>query len=220
MLLIWLESVNRWSETDESAFKFPLALWRTTPHRGYLVQVINDVVPHWFETWTELELLSDSEWKQYAVDTLLNSHLKQLQQINDNGWLSRKIINLDSFLQIDNPDIEKLIAALCALKVRFCHKLNFRGRDMPLVKRVYQEKLYELNPEMLVLWLSVFYNAAHKIALEKSYTYLISKPDESLSHRVEADFPEYLDAILNQADPSFSDTPQTVLALLNHPKNR
>lgn len=54
LLRIWLESVNRWSKKDESAFAFPLALWRTTPHRNYLVQVINDVVPSWFEMWTEL----------------------------------------------------------------------------------------------------------------------------------------------------------------------
>ena len=91
LLRIWLESVDRWSETDEAAFAFPLALWQTTPHRGYLVQVINDITPHWFETWTEWELLSDSEWKVYAVDTLLNCRLKSIQQMNHEGWLAGAI---------------------------------------------------------------------------------------------------------------------------------
>ena len=217
LLRIWLESLKHWCDMDESAFDFPISLWRTTPNRGYLVYAINSIAPNWFSVWTESELLNGNEWQQYAVDTLLNSGPKLLQQINHNGWLSSKISNLDSFLQIDNPNIEKLITILRTLKVCFCRRLNFRGRDMPLVKRVYQENLYELNPEMLVLWLSIFYNVPHRVALSKSYTYLISKPDEPLSRRVEEFFDEYLNAILSQNDLSFSDTPQAVLALLNHP---
>lgn len=218
LLRIWLESVDRWSETDESAFAFPLALWRTTPHRGYLVQVINDITPHWFETWTERELLSDSEWKAYAVDTLLNYRLKSIQQMNHEGWLADAIAGKEDFLQIDDlTDAEKFTTALRTLAVRF-RSLALREQDMPLAERIYRENLYELNGEMLGLWLTLFYGAPKDEALKRSYTYLTDKPDVPLSQRVEESFPEYLNAILNQNDPSFSDTPQAALALLNHPE--
>ena len=216
LLRIWLESVDHWSEMDESSFTFPLALWRTTPHRGYLVQVVNDVVPHWFETWTERELLSNSEWKQYAVDTLLNYRLKSLQQMNHDDWLADAIAGREDFLQInDLADAEKLTTALRILEIRF-RSLILREQDKPLAERIYQENLYELNREMLELWLFLFYDAPKGEALERSYTYLTAKPNEPLTRRVEADFPEYLGVILSQDDPSFSDAPQAALALLNH----
>ena len=218
LLRIWLESVDRWSETDESAFTFPFALWRTTPHRDYLVQVVNDVVPHWFETWTERGLLSDSEWKKYAVDTLLNYCSKSLQQINHDDWLADAIVSRKDFLQIDDlADAEKLTTVLRTLKVRF-PSLSLREQDILLAERIYRENLYELNREMLELWLSLFYDAPKGEALERSYTYLTTKPNEPLTRRVEADFPEYLGVILSQDDPSFSDAPQAALALLNHPE--
>lgn len=218
LLRIWLESVNHWSEMDESAFVFPLALWRNTPHRDYLVQVINDVVPHWFETWTELDLLSSNDWKQYAVGTLLNSRLKSLQQMNHDDWLAGAITDRDDFLQIDDViDMKKLMTALHTLEVRF-HSLTLREQDMPLAEQVYQENFYELNGEMLELWLSLFYDTPQGETLNRSYTYLAAEPDKPLSRRVEASFPEYLSVILNQNVPSFSDSPQAALSLLNHPK--
>lgn len=217
LLKIWLESLKHWCDMDESAFDFPIALWRTTQSRGYLVYMINSIAPNWFSIWTESELFSDSEWQQYAVDTLLNSGSKLLLQMNHDSWLSREISSRESFLQIDDHNVEKITTALRTLKVRFCHRLIFREQDTPLVERVYQENLYELNPEMLVSWLSVFYDVPDQEALKKSYTYLISKPDEPLSRRVEEFFDEYLNAILSQNDFNFSDSPQAALTLLNHP---
>lgn len=217
LLKIWMESLKRWCDMDESAFDFPISLWRTTPSRGYLVYVINSIAPNWFSVWTESELFSDIEWQQYAVDTLLNSGSKLLLEMNHDSWLSREISTRESFLQIDDHNIEKLTTALRTLKVRFRHRLIFRDQDMPLVERVYQENLYELNAEMLELWLSIFYNVPNQEALKKSYTYLISKPDEPLSRRVEEFFEEYLNAILSQNDFNFSDSMQATLALLNHP---
>lgn len=218
LLRIWLEAVNRCSKKDESAFAFPLALWRTTPHRDYLVQVINGVVPRWFEAWTELEVLNDCEWKQYAIDTLLNSRLKSLQQMNHDGWLTVAIAGRNDFLQIDDlGDIEKLTTALRTLEIRF-HSLILREQDIPLAERIYQENLYEMNEEILELWITLFYGSPKDEALKRSYTYLTAKPDEPLSCRVDANFSEYLNVILDQDTPRFFDSPQAALSLLNHPK--
>jgi len=216
LLKIWLESLKRWCDTDESAFDFPISLWRITPSHGYLTYAINSIAPNWFSVWTESELLSESEWHQYAIDALSNCGPKLLQQINQDNWLSSEISNRETFLQIDHPNIEKLTAALRILKVRF-RRLAFRAQDMPLVEQVYQENLYELNTRTLELWLSTFYGAPSGEALQKSYTYLLNKPDEPLSRRVEEHFEEYLDVLFGQDGFSFFDTPQAALALLNHP---
>lgn len=216
LLKIWLDSLNGWCDTSEAAFDFPIELWRNTQHRSYLVQVINDIVPNWFERWTEIEgLLSDDEWKLYAVDTLLHSSKKTLLRMNNQEWLSAAIAQQNTFLQINDPNIDGLVNAFRILNVRF-DNLIYREQDIPLLKRVYQENLYQLNVKMLELWLSIFYGAPTGESLKKSYTYLLSKPDEPLSHRVEANWEEYLGMILAQDDLSFSDTPQAVLALLNH----
>lgn len=216
LLKIWLEAAKRWGDMDKSAFDFPVSLWRNTPSRGYLAFVINSIAPGWFFEWTNLELLDDSEWQQYAAQTLLNCGLTLLRQMNQDNWLSDRISNRETFLQINNPEIKKLTIALRTLGVRF-RNLTFREQDLPLVERVYQENLYELNANMLELWLSTFYGAPINEALKKSYTYLLYKPDEPLSRRVEEHFGEYLEVLFGQDDFFFFDAPQAVLALLNHP---
>lgn len=216
LLKLWLDSLNRWCDTSQAAFHFPVELWRNTPHRNYLVQVINDIVPDWFERWSEIEgLISDGEWRLYAVDTLLHSSQKTLMQMNSRGWLATAIAQQNTFLQINDPNIDGLVNAFRILDIRF-DDLIYREQDLPILTRIYQENLYQLNVKMLDLWLSVFYGAPSGESLKKSYTYLLSKPDEPLSRRVEANWEEYLALILAQDDLSFSDTPQAALALLNH----
>lgn len=87
---------------------------------------------------------------------------------------------------------------------------------MPLVRRVYEEDLYELNPAMLELWLTEFYDAPREGSLKESYNYLVSKSDEPLSRRVEENFNEYMEAILDQTECRFADRAEIAADLLDH----
>ncbi len=218
ILKIWLGALRRWSDSDETAYIFPVELWKSTPYRKILVQAINSNAPDWFENWTILgNVLNDDEWHQFAVETLTYSNAKVLRKMNQQCWLTKAISQRADFPQIDNPEIDTVINAFHTLGVQFT-SVSWREQDIPLVTRIYQENLYCLNAQMLGLWLTMFYMRPQTDALKDSYTWLYAHPDEPLSHRVEENFEEYIDVILNQNDSDFYDKPEAVLHFLNHEK--
>ena len=213
---IWLHSLDNKNNRDGAKFGFAVRLWKETKFPEYLVGLVNSTVPNWFREWTELgALLNDAEWQRYAVETILYSTPEALEKVNDKNWLSNEVSNCKSFLQIDDPRADELIRGLRALKVSF-KDIAYRRDDMPLVRRVYEENLYELNSEMLDLWLAEFYDAPHGESLKKSYSYLMRKSNEPLSCRVEENFNKYMEVILDQTDRHFEDAPEAAVALLNH----
>lgn len=216
LLKIWIESLNHRYNMSKSAFDFPIALLHNSHHRYYLIRIINEFAPCWFEKWTELEILDGNEWRQYAVDTLCVSSPKVLHEMNKDDWMIKAIVGKKDFLQIDILDeSQKFIAGLHTLDIRFCN-LSIREQDIPLAKLIYRENLYEINIDMLQLWLELFYDAPVGEIPVRSYTYLTAKPNEPLSIRVNANLSEYLETILEQDNAQFYDSPQAVLALLNH----
>lgn len=215
-LVAWMHSLDSKYDRDGTEYTFAVKLWKGTRFPEYLVKLINRTEPHWFRDWTELgSLLSDAEWQQYAVATILYSSPEVLQRVNKKNWLTCEISDRKNFLQINAPQIDKLINGFKALKVRF-KDISYRKEDIPLVKRVYEENLYELNPVMLELWLSVFYGAPRGESLKKSYSYLMARSDEPLSRRVEENLKEYLEIIFGQTEYRFEDEQEAAVALLGH----
>lgn len=215
-LVVWLHSLNNKYDRTRTEYSFVVRLWKETKFSDYLVKLINSTVPNWFREWTELGgLLDDAEWQRYAVETILYSTPEVLEKVNDKNWLTNEISDCKSFLQIDDPQIDKLVSGFKTLKVSF-RNIVYREEDMPLVRRVYEEDLYELNPAMLELWLAEFYDAPRGGSLKESYNYLVSKSDEPLSRRVEENFNEYMEAILDQTECRFADRAEIAADLLDH----
>lgn len=215
-LVVWLHSLNSKYDRTRTEYSFAVRLWKETKFPDYLVKLINSTVPNWFREWTELGgLLDDAEWQRYAVETILYSKPEVLEKVNDKNWLTNEISERKSFLQIDDPQIDELISGFETLKVSF-KNIVYRKEDMPLVRRVYEEDLYELNPVMLELWLAEFYGAPRGESLKESYNYLLRKREEPLSRRVEKNFNEYMGVILNQTECRFVDASETAVTLLNH----
>lgn len=215
-LHFWLNSIEQRREMEPSAFDFPIALWKQTPYHAKLAGIINEKMPHWFRLWTPIGLLDGDEWCKYAIDTLFQSEGCVLEKMNHEGWLGAAISVRRNFLQFEVPQAEDLIKKLQIIGVRFS-RIDFREQDAALVRRVYEENLYVLGDQTLTLWLTLYYGAPADIALKKSYTYLLDKPDEPLSRWVQENITTYMNALLDIEDLRFSDDPQTVEAVLNHP---
>ena len=215
-LHLWLDSIECRHELNTPAFDFPIALWRQSPHHAALAQLINERMPHWFQQWTLLGLIAGGEWHRYAIDTLLHSGDYTLEKMNAENWLADAISVRKDFLQIDTPPIEIIIEKFKHIGVRFLY-IDFRERDAEFVRRIYEENLYRLGDRTLVLWLTLYYDAPADTALKKSYTYLMDRPNEPLSRWVQENTEAYMAVLLQIKDLRFSDDPQAVVNLLNHP---
>lgn len=211
----WLNSIEQRREMEPSAFDFPIALWKQTPHHAKLAGIINEKMPHWFQLWTPIGLIDGDEWCKYAIDTLFQSEDCVLEKMNLEGWLGAAISVRRNFLQFKVLHPEKLIEKFQIIGVRFSC-IDFREQDAALVRRVYEENLYRLGVQTLTLWLTLYYGAPADIALRKSYTYILEKPDEPLSRWVQENITTYINALLDIEDLRFFDDPQAAEAVLNH----
>jgi len=70
--------------------------------------------------WCEDErILLEGEWRSFILDAFYFLSLDHLERINWGDWLTKKISADQEFLQINRPNIRRLIPALRTLNVQF-----------------------------------------------------------------------------------------------------
>lgn len=201
-------------ENDADFFLFLISFWRIGRETPHFIRFIFSKKPTWFNLWSKQDLLTETEWHSLALDALyyLNSH--NLTEINQNGWLSDKISSDPDFLQIDNPDVYKIISGFKTLNVQF-NQIAYREQDLPLVEAVYEENLYVLNLHMLKTFMKQFWGLSDDEAESRSYTNMLCNLHAPLSMRVFENMDSYVSVILNECDTRFSDSESAVIKLLN-----
>lgn len=203
---------------DQSAHGFFAAFWRTgrrSTRAFRLIRVLCREHPEWFRTWCEnASVLWEGEWRLFILDALYFLPPSRLRRINGEKWLTEKLSADPEFLQLDSPNIRRLISAFKTLNVRFS-QINYREEDIPLVREVCLENLYVLNLSMIKTAMAVFWKVPPAEAGGRSYTHVLLHPDEPLSLRVLENMDVYASAILHENDVRFSDSEEAVIALLN-----
>ena len=203
---------------DLSAHHFFAAFWRTgrrSTRAFRFICALSREHPEWFRTWCEAKsILWEGEWRLFILDTLYFLPPENLKRINDGNWLSERISADPEFLQLDSPNVRRLIPALKVLNVHFS-RIDYREEDIPLVQEVCQENLYVLNLPMLKTAMAAFWNVPPIETECRSYTYVILHREEPLSLRVLGNMDTYADAILHESGSRFSDSEEAVINLLN-----
>ncbi len=213
-LLPELRTWLRASDGEASAAPFWIAFWRTGRSHEPYVKLLNTEQPTWFWRWSLDGLLEDADFRTFAVDALCILEERELKKLNQEGWLKNRIEQDEAFLQLDKPDVERLVRGLEILGVRFT-KLVCRDSDRPLLAEVYRRNLYELNLGTLKLLLTQFWNLPEELVLRRSYSFLCRDPDSPLARRVWENPDGYLALLLNETDIRFNDDEEAVIDLLN-----
>ena len=121
-----------------------------------------------------------------------------LTEINLDKCLSNYISNNEGFLEIENPDIEKIVNNFETLEIKFI-SIDIVKSDKELLKQVYIHDMYVLNMKNIKMWLHLYYNIDLSPELErKTLSIILSKDEESLSCYVKENLGEYLDVIAAQ----------------------
>lgn len=204
--------------TDQSVHPFLAEFWRTgrrSTRAFRFIRTLYQEHPEWFRTWCEsTSILWESEWRLFTLDALYFLPLELLSHINEESWLTEKISADSKFLQMDSPNVRRLIPALKALNVQFS-RIDYREEDISLVREICQENLYTLNLPMLKTALAVFWNTPSAEVESRSYTYILRHPEEALSLRVFRNMDIYANTILHESESHFSDIEEAVIDLLN-----
>jgi hypothetical protein len=152
--------------------------------------------------------------KDFSLAYLYYSSPEELERSNIDGCLTNYINDSSNYLDIFNPEIEKLIAAFNALGVKFI-ALDYENSNIQLFDKVYEQNLYELNFENIKLMLQVFGEFENRDIIHKNYTLVKSMKKDNLASYIDAHIVHYINIILNNCGNQINDEASSALSILN-----
>lgn len=206
----WLQACDG----DEGAYRFFIQFWHLKDYQAEFFHALYKMQPAWFQEWYWMGMLKGSDQQLFALDMLTFLSEEQLQEINTDHWLTDRISGDCDFLQIDQPNIPQLIAALKVLDVQF-RSIAYRESDILLVQAVCRENLYVLNLPMLKLLMKIYWDIPDSDVESRSYSCIFHAPNVPLSQRVAENINEYAEVLLRESSARFSDDEDAVCDFLN-----
>jgi len=177
--------------------------------------VLNIVWPEFFSLVHKNGWLDTEYLKLYSVETLLHSDLTVIKKINIENCLSKFISGTPDYLSIDCEDVEKLIAGLKNIGVKF-KQIDSLGMNEELYRRVYEESLYEITEKTLELAIQRDYEEIdHDSILHKNLSIIRSRPDSPLCQYVMNSFGTYMSVYLSMCKKEIWDDESIACIVLN-----
>ncbi|MCM3294019.1 hypothetical protein M3661_28385 [Paenibacillus sp. MER 180] len=197
-------------------FKFIGEFLELKTETNLFIEAINNIWGDVFECILSHSDFDEEQKKQYAINTFYYSSDEDIKVLDENGFLSKYISTNQKFLNIDNPNIEKIIHGLLLIDVRFTW-IEYERSSNALFTAVYKNNLYQLTFNWISLILEVVYGYSESIDFKKkNYTMIISKPNEPLARYVEENINHYLTVYFDVCDNCIADEESAVLEILNN----
>lgn len=197
-------------------YRFVVGFIETKHEHAKFIRKLNSVWPSIFRDLLEESNFSPRQIKNYAIDTLYYTPRQDVPVIDADGSLSNYISNESSFLDIRDPDIEKLTDRLMLLNVKFTN-IDFHASNKEMLKAVYQHDLYTLSFDMILMILENVYLLPKTIDFtHKNFSLIMSKPDDPLALYVNANIKEYLKVGLENCGGLITDEESPALQILNN----
>lgn len=199
---------------DSANFKFVGEYFDAQRETPAFVKCLNQQWPEIFSSIIEGNTLTEKQVRSYSIYTLYFSNDKNLSIINSGNSLSNYISNSADYLNIENPNIEKLIHGFKLLNVSF---VIISDANAALIEAVYSNSLYEINFNNLQFMLQEFYKIRKDEDLQhKNYTLVLSQPNSPLAQYVNENIGHYIDIVLSNSNGVINDDEKVALLILNN----
>ncbi|GHT10337.1 putative membrane protein YobI [Planctomycetales bacterium] len=179
------------------------------------VRSLNQYCPAVCLKFLKDQTIRDQQKHDYAVDTLLYSQSQDIEKINAGNCLENYIAHNSSFLNIENPHIEKICTELALLDVKFI-QIDYTNANKELFQAVYQRDLYVLNESNISLILNEVYGTESTGVWHRSYTLIRSKQDEPLLKYVNENIDAYFDLVMKLCESTITDDEPSAIEILNN----
>ncbi|MDE5415725.1 YobI family P-loop NTPase [Alkalihalobacterium chitinilyticum] len=195
-------------------FKFVGEYFNTERELSAYVKDLNKQWPGMFSSAIEAGALTDKQIRLYSIYTLYYSNDDDLQALNNENYLTCYISSSSDYLQIDEPNIDKLIHGFILLNVSFVGINNAHG---DLLEEVYRKSLYEINFENLRFMLREFYQVEDDNDIyHRNYTLVLTQPESPLAQYVKNSICNYIDVVLSNSRSVIKDDEKVALLILNN----
>ena len=186
--------------------------------KGYqnFVSSLNDYWPDFFFSSLTRKELTVTQLTRYSLETLNLSDKDVLEAVNRENCLTNFISQSPNYLEINQPDTDKLISSFIELGIVF-NTLDYDVSNKDLFDKVYENNLYALNFENIALMYRTKYGIKNeRDILHKNYSLVQSQPDTPLATYVANNLSDYLDIILDHCDKLISDEETFALEIINN----
>ena len=179
------------------------------------VKHLNLQWPGLFSNMLEEEQIPSKLIKLYSLYTIYYSDPVSLELVNKDNILGDYISNCEDYLNIENPNIEKLIAGFKLLNVSF-KQIDYDTANKDLFHFVYRNSLYEINFNHLKLILEEVYKIeCVKDIYERNYTSILSQSNSPLAEYIQQNMNSYIECILSNIQGTISDGENEIVLILN-----
>lgn len=171
-----------------------------------------------FKEIINLEVFSYEQKKNLILLTLYNCDNENIDEINQEGFLTDYISQDSNFLDIENPNIDKLIDQFLRLNIKF-KELNFEKSNFELYEKVYVNNLYEFKFVNICSILKNIYNVQDENEIrQRGYSIIRENKDSKLYEYIEEHIQEFIQILIDNSDGLVKDDIETVLCTINSEK--
>lgn len=200
----------------EKYFTFMQEYFNIAPSLILYVGSINRYWPSFLSEIINRYEFSYEQKKEYILTTLYYCDDKNIDEIDNDNFLSTTVASDPIFLDIKDPKIEKLIAQFSRLNIKFkC--LDYEKSHKDLFNTVYKNKLYEFTFENISLMLKHIYNIQDQDDIKyKNYSLVAADSTSKLFEYVNENIDQYMQIILDNCDGIITDNQQAAQELINN----
>ena len=153
---------------------------------------------------------------RFLLLTLYHSITSDLKRVNIEDCLTEFISGCSDFLNINEPNIDKIIKGFGVLGVKF-DTVNYEESNTSLFEAVYENSFYALTFANISQMLSVVYGIAMSDDYKhKNYTLVMSDPISPLAEYANENIIQYLTEVLANCEGHIKDDEQYAMMILNN----
>lgn len=174
------------------------------------------------EQWTDFfsyiavnKILPLKQIRGFSLDSLCLLDENQIQDINVEGCLTDYISNQSDYLDIQNPDVAKIICQFCILGVKL-KKIEIDTANKDLIVGVYENNLYELSFENIKLMIKSMYGEYDSYNIEhRNYTVIQGKSESPLAKYIAENINRYANEYLKNCNGYIEDSEDVAIKFIN-----
>lgn len=174
------------------------------------------------EQWTDFfsyiavnKILPLKQIRGFSLDSLCLLDENKIQDINVEGCLTEYISNQSDYLNIQNPDVAKIISQFCILGVKL-KKIEIDTANKDLIVGVYENNLYELTFENIKLMIKSMYGEYDSYNIEhRNYTVIQGKSESPLAKYIAENINRYANEYLKNCNGYIEDSEDVAIKFIN-----
>lgn len=180
-----------------------------------LVCAINS---QWHSIFSDIQKskeFSKKQVREYSILTMCCSSESVLESINCASNIAVYISEQADYLNIANPDVNKLVQSFKLLNVSFL-SVDYNKANKELFMAVYENDLYELNISNIVTLLKNCFGTDNVDRIRhKSYSIICTDIDSPIYKRINKNFQAYLDVVFDECQDLITDDEKYAIEILN-----